>query len=223
MKSAWIICLSVVTLCGVKKVDASDAIYITLSKSGRPVYTSVPLNSASRIFLNVIPTSRQVDSIVPVLFRAIPDSESAFTTTPKTIAKKSGVREVAFLSTVEKIANEYGINPALVMAVITVESRFNTNALSNKGAGGLMQLMPGTARRYGVINVFDAEQNIRGGVRYLNDLAVMFNNDLDLILAAYNAGENAVLRYKNAIPPYKETINYVKQVRHYFALGVGDR
>ena len=91
-------------------------------------------------------------------------------------------------------------------AVIPAESGYNPNAVSRKGATGLMQLMPDTARRYGVQNILDPVQNIHGGVRYLKDLLAMFNGDIELALAGYNAGENAVIRAGRRIPPYPETM-----------------
>jgi soluble lytic murein transglycosylase-like protein len=220
LKTALSPLLCITALCLTQKGYAADTIYITTSKNGRPVYTSAPLSDASVLLMRISsreqPSGRSPD-FAPQVVHSVARSELNSDLAPPP-RKKNSVVKAGLLPVVERIASEYGINPALVMAVITVESSFNAKAVSNKGAGGLMQLMPGTARRYGVLDVFDAEQNIRGGVRYLNDLATMFNNDLDLILAAYNAGENAVLRYKNAIPPYKETINYVKQVRHHFLL-----
>ncbi len=95
-------------------------------------------------------------------------------------------------------------------AVIQVESNFDPKCISRRGARGLMQLMPETARRYGVLNVFDPEENIRGGVHYLADLLQLFPKDLPRALAAYNAGENAVLKYAG-IPPFNETATYVKR------------
>ena len=112
---------------------------------------------------------------------------------------------------IKKTALEYNVDPLLIHAVIQVESAYNINAVSPMGAEGLMQLIPSTARRFGVRNSFNAEDNIRGGVRYLKFLSQLFNNDLRLTLAAYNAGEGAVSRY-NWIPPYPETQNYVYQV-----------
>ncbi len=105
-----------------------------------------------------------------------------------------------------------GLPHALVAAVISVESGFNEKAVSPKGAKGLMQLMPGTARRYGVADVFDPAQNIKGGTAYLRDLMALFNNDVSLVLAAYNAGEDAVAKYGRKIPPYPETRKYVQLV-----------
>ena len=117
-----------------------------------------------------------------------------------------------YSSIVDTAAEQYQVDPALVHAVIMAESGYNPNALSPKGATGIMQLMPGTARRYGVANSYDAASNIRGGTRYLRDLLQMFNNNVHLAVAAYNAGENAVIRHGHQIPPYKETRNYVDKV-----------
>jgi len=125
-------------------------------------------------------------------------------------------RRDALAPLIEQIANEHELRPALVHAVIRAESAYRDDAVSSKGAVGLMQLMPGTAERYGVVDRRDPEQNLRGGTAYLRDLLVMFDRDLQLALAAYNAGENAVIRYGHAIPPYPETQNYVRKVIRFF-------
>lgn len=111
---------------------------------------------------------------------------------------------------VDEVSSLYSIDPLLVHAIIHVESRYNPFAISPKGAEGLMQLLPGTARRLGVNNSFDSRQNIEGGIKYLRKLQERFD-DLRLVLAAYNAGEEAVSRYRG-IPPYAETQEYVYQV-----------
>src|SRR5256712_12731683 len=113
---------------------------------------------------------------------------------------------------VDTIASNHGVDPALVRAVMKTESNFDRWARSPKGAQGLMQLIPATARRFGVRDSFDPEQNVEGGVRYLKFLLEKFNGNLDLSLAAYNAGENLVERL-GRIPPIPETTNYVRQVR----------
>ena len=117
-----------------------------------------------------------------------------------------------YIPLVKKTARELQIDEALLRAVIAVESGYDARAVSSRGAVGLMQLMPETARRYGVTNLYDPAQNIRGGARYLRDLMGKFNNDLSLVLAAYNAGEDAIVQYGNRIPPYRETLMYVPKV-----------
>ncbi len=113
-------------------------------------------------------------------------------------------------------ARANGLDSALIHAVISVESQYNPKAVSRKGAIGLMQLMPSVANRYGVVDLYDPAQNIRGGARYLHDLLALFNGDLELALAAYNAGERAVARYGNRIPPFRETSKYVPRVLHFY-------
>ena len=119
---------------------------------------------------------------------------------------------------VAEIARAYGLDSALLHAVISVESRYSPTAVSRKGATGLMQLMPNTAKRYGVTDSFDPVQNIHGGARHLQYLLKMFNNDISLALAAYNAGEGSVIKYGNRIPPFPETTNYVPQVLGFYQM-----
>lgn len=139
---------------------------------------------------------------------AIPRSGQAWMPSEADIRRFSSIIDIA--------ARTNGVEPALVQAVITAESGFNPRAVSRAGASGLMQLMPDTARRYGVRDVFDPVENIHGGVRYLRDLLEMFKGDMRLALAGYNAGENAVIRAGNTIPPYSETQQYVPKVLHYY-------
>jgi soluble lytic murein transglycosylase-like protein len=113
-------------------------------------------------------------------------------------------------------ANETAIEPALIHAVIATESKHNARAKSNKGALGLMQLMPATARRFHVKDRNDPKQNILAGSKYLRELLNLYQGDLTLTLAAYNAGPGAVQKYSNRIPPYKETMRYVPKVLKYY-------
>jgi soluble lytic murein transglycosylase-like protein len=113
-------------------------------------------------------------------------------------------------------ARAHGVDPKLVHAVIRAESGYNANAVSSKGAVGLMQLIPATAQRYGVQNSYDPGQNISGGVRYLRDLLTMFNGNMELAIAGYNAGENAVVRAGLRVPPYPETQAYVPKVMGFY-------
>ncbi len=113
---------------------------------------------------------------------------------------------------VEQAAKQYDVDPLLIHSVIKAESGYNPYALSPKGAQGLMQLIPSTARRFGVRNAFDPKENIEAGVKYLKYLNTLYPNDLRLAIAAYNAGEGAVSKYNNNIPPYRETEQYVYRV-----------
>ena len=120
---------------------------------------------------------------------------------------------------IEKVAQRTNLKPELLHAVVRAESAYDPKALSKKGARGLMQLMPATADRYGVNDSWDPEQNLDGGARYLRDLLDMFDQNLKLAVAAYNAGENAVKKYGNTIPPYPETRQYVRKVVTFYQAG----
>ena len=120
-----------------------------------------------------------------------------------------------YASLIDRIARKYRLDRALVHAVVKAESAYDPEAVSTKGAVGLMQLMPGTARRYGVHDRYDPLQNLHGGGRYLRDLLFQFN-DVVLALAAYNAGENAVINNGNRVPPYSETHTYIRRVLTYY-------
>jgi soluble lytic murein transglycosylase-like protein len=152
--------------------------------------------------------------------RKFPGSTLVIINVPGTAPRRTGAINLAlrrqYAPLVATVAKEQGLDPALLHAVIAVESGYNPNARSEKGAAGLMQLMPETARRYQVSDIWDPRQNVSGGARYLRDLLSMFNNNVSLALAAYNAGEKSVIDNGNRIPPYPETRSYVPQVmRHY--------
>ncbi len=117
---------------------------------------------------------------------------------------------------IDNAAKSYGVDPRLIHAVIRAESGYNERAVSNKGAVGLMQIIPSTGEMLGVKNLHDPVENIFGGTRYLSQLLKMFNGNMELALAGYNAGENAVIKYGHRIPPYAETQAYVPKVMAFY-------
>jgi soluble lytic murein transglycosylase-like protein len=156
---------------------------------------------------SVVLTNIAVASLQPAWIIRGPDPSEALAKPAQPAVRDRYQDEVLAAS------REYAVDGDLIHAVIATESHYVRNAVSPKGAVGLMQLMPPTAKNYGVANAFDAMQNIRGGTRYLRHLLTAFNDDVALALAAYNAGEQAVLKYGRAVPPFPETINYVRTVQ----------
>ncbi|MGQ9835717.1 MAG: lytic transglycosylase domain-containing protein [Thermoanaerobaculaceae bacterium] len=154
--------------------------------------------SASNVFLVMNPdgTAKIINIPVPSLAFRLPNG---------------GGKRSLFYPIVESLAKDHGLDPRLVDMVIRLESGYNPVAVSQKGAKGVMQLMPQTAALYGVNDLFDVEQNLRGGMRYLRDLLERFNFDLAKALAAYNAGPGAVERH-GGVPPYAETQRYVSEI-----------
>jgi soluble lytic murein transglycosylase-like protein len=124
-------------------------------------------------------------------------------------------------SLAEAAARRHGLNPALVLAVVSVESAFRPDAVSPKGAQGLMQLMPHTAASLGVRDAFDPEQNLEGGAKHLQDLVTLYSGDLTKALAAYNAGAGAVSRH-GGVPPYPETLDYIRRVLRQYQVAVAE-
>ncbi len=163
----------------------AQKIYSYVDADGVKVYTNKGGNRSAGV------DSSPVSAPRPTRHRALPRSDR-------------------YEGLIHEIAGQYGEDAQLVKAIIRVESAFDPRAVSSKDCKGLMQLHPDTARQYGVKDVFDPSDNITGGVKYLQHLRRNFD-DIELVLAAYNAGENAVLRY-DGIPPYRETRNYVKKV-----------
>lgn len=135
------------------------------------------------------------------------EPEDAFAPLPPTEAAKAPFREI-----IQTAAARYGMDADLIASVISVESNFDPKATSRRNARGLMQLLPETATRLGVQNIFDPQENIDAGTRYLRDLLKRYNNDLVLALAAYNAGPERVAQY-GRVPPYRETVSYVRRVK----------
>ena len=148
-------------------------------------------------------------------FRKIPVFSGRFTRVPYRLG--TGRPPDRYDRTIRDIAERYDVDPALVLALIKSESDFDPHAVSSKGALGLMQLMPETAYEMGVADVLDPRENVEGGIRYLKSLLGAFDGDLDRSIAAYNAGQDAVMKYGD-IPPYEETQEYVRRVRHFYRL-----
>jgi soluble lytic murein transglycosylase-like protein len=134
---------------------------------------------------------------------------------PPTKGVAAKLKHRPYAAIIKEKSKKYGVRAELVHAVIQAESSYNPKAVSHAGAVGLMQLMPATAKRFGVSNSKNPRQNIDGGVRYLKFLLGYFNNNLKLALAGYNAGENAVVKHGRKIPPYRETRRYVTKVMKY--------
>jgi len=167
-------------------------------------------------------TPKPVMDEKPVIAKVIRSQpiEEEYTATkiePSLPPVKGNKKERSFHLIIIQTAIRYQVEPALVKAIIMAESGYNPRAISNKGAKGLMQLMPETAQDLGVEDSFNPQQNISGGVRYFKKLLNQFNGDLKLALAAYNAGSKTVRQYKG-VPPFKETQYYIKKVFEYYQL-----
>jgi len=178
---------------------------LTVAVDGRTgKLVRVPVTRQTREVASRTVTARQVEAI------ALPETPVA--AQPERPAYRRPVASLTQL--IDRIANQYWIRPSFVHAVIKAESGYDRWAVSSKGARGLMQLMPETARRFGVRNIFDPAENIEGGVRFLRHLLDLYP-DPRLSLAAYNAGEGAVERYR-AVPPYSETRQFVRRVNGFY-------
>ena len=189
-----------------RKFSAADVPAAGLRKSGRIVISNDARNITAHRFAGNIReallTLRSARRIATQDYGAVLfDSKARAASVP-----------ARFSPIIEEAARVHGVDPRLIAAVARRESAWNPNAVSRVGAGGLMQLMPATARYLGVTDVFDARQNVFGGTQYLRTLLDTFNGDLELTLAAYNAGPGAVQKYKG-VPPYRETRDYVRIVR----------
>ena len=190
------------------KVVGESDVQLTLSSGGA---ITVPLARVDRIIDDeIVPAA-----IVEEVKRAVEKDGGIF---PTRSWRYDETRSPIFKSKFDKIiveaAKKFDVDAALVSAVIKAESDFNAREVSNKGARGLMQLMPSTAERFGVTDSYDPAANIYGGVRYLRWLLQTFHGNADLAVAAYNAGEGNVWKY-NGVPPFRETVNYINRIaRH---------
>jgi soluble lytic murein transglycosylase-like protein len=173
--------------------DARADIFVFTDDSGTPHFSDAPSDSRYRLFMHEEQPAAHVDA-------------------PQSAASPDDGNRRAFALEVRRAASSYQLDEALLHAVIAAESGYNSRVVSRKGAVGLMQLMPETARRYKVKNSFDPAQNINAGAHYLGSLMAQFGNNTQLALAAYNAGENNVRKYGGRIPPFPETAAYVPKV-----------
>lgn len=172
--------------------------------------TRVKLQEEIAIINSVdVPTPRYENTTM--VQKKAPDSKK----TPDPLIGFGIAAEKRFHPIIVEASNQYKVDPAIIKAIIMAESSYNPKALSNKGAGGLMQLMPITAREMGVKDIFNPEHNIYGGVRYYKKLLKQFKGDMELALAAYNAGSRNVREYKG-VPPFKATRYYIKKVFEYY-------
>lgn len=177
---------------------AQADIYRYVDKDGKVHFTNIPQDGRYRLYIATGKTPGPIAGTLAHRYRPFSSAERK-----------------RFHAHVVAAARAFELDPALIHAVISAESGYNPLARSAKGARGLMQLMPATAQRYGVQNPLDPKQNIYGGAAYLRDLLTLFGNDMQLALAAYNAGEGAVMQH-GKIPPYRETVQYVPKVLSYY-------
>jgi soluble lytic murein transglycosylase-like protein len=190
--SAWpnlLLILAVVAAPGLARAD----VYSFTDANGVAHFSNVPSDSRYELLIST-------------------SSEAAAGTAVKEHSIDWLARSAQYDGVIKGAAKDATIQAQLVRAVIVVESGFNPRAVSKKGAIGLMQLQPATAKRYGVKNIYDPGENVRAGAHYLSDLLARFDSNLELALAAYNAGEEAVERYGRHVPPFRETLAYVPSV-----------
>lgn len=182
--------------------EANADIYRIVDEKGSVTFTNIPLKK--------IPKGTEYTLVFKSLIRARKQSRD-----PIRLAS-IGRNRTTFESIIVSAGQRHNVDPKLLHAVIRAESGYNPRAVSHKGAVGLMQLMPQTADRYGVTDPEDPHQNINGGANYLSDLMDLFASDLRLAVAAYNAGEQNVIKYGNTIPPFRETQQYVAKVLGFY-------
>jgi soluble lytic murein transglycosylase-like protein len=190
--------LLVAAMLAAPAVAVQADIYRYVDADGKVHFTNVPSDRRYKLYLATEKEPSALARTISYQYRPFPKAERK-----------------RFHAHVVAAAREYELEPALIHAVISAESGYDPLARSPKGARGLMQLMPATAERYGVDNPLDPKQNIYGGAAYLRDLLTLFGNDVQLALAAYNAGEGAVKQH-GSIPPYRETVQYVPKVLSYY-------
>ncbi len=189
------------------KVD-DDVVQLTLTKGGT---VSLPLRRIDRIVDDEVVTPEAVAEVKKIEEQGVfPKRSWRYDESSKPLFK------TRFDKLIDEAAKHFDVDAALVSAVIKAESDFNPREVSNKGARGLMQLMPSTAERFGVTNSFDPVANVYAGTRYLRWLLQTFDGNADLAVAAYNAGEGNVWKY-NGVPPFRETLTYIRRIARRFS------
>ncbi len=215
MRLTWLLSALALFVPGLLRAD----IYKYVDASGQVYFTDTPLQG-NRYRLE---WQREASKIAPASLGAVRPQTGiiaqgrVLTSRPiEPLPQSQAERRALYHPLILANARRYGLSPGLLHAIIRAESAYNPQAVSPKGAHGLMQLMPMTSARYGVRDPFDPAENIRGGAAYLRDLLDLFDQDVKLALAGYNAGEGAVLKYGRQIPPYDETQEYIRRVLRFY-------
>ncbi len=192
-------------ILGFIAVTAQADVYKYVDSAGHVYYTDNPKHSGYTLVIKSPP-----GAVKPAR------AQTYQTLAPSLISSPLKMQRQQYEPVINLAARKYHLDAALLHAVVRAESAYNPHAISSKGAVGLMQLMPETALRYGVDDPYNPVKNIEGGAHYLSDLINRFDSDIRLAVAAYNAGENSVIKYGNQIPPYAETRDYVSRVLQYY-------
>jgi soluble lytic murein transglycosylase-like protein len=209
-------CQAAVVTCALLAAPLAEAsIYIYRGPSGERLVTNIPMTGNGYKLLHEQSTMQNVGHLAAGRKGPTAADAPLFSIASGKPYKRKWVNSSEYDAYIREAALRHGVEPALVKAVIQVESNFDPEAVSRAGARGLMQLMPGTAAMYqvGMGEIYKPSRNIEAGVKHLAYLKTLFPNSMDLVLAAYNAGENNVLKY-NGIPPFPETRDYVAKVKY---------
>ena len=201
----------------VQRLEKENGQIKDLYKDG--LVARVEMEKGDKSLVDARAKSEDIHKQIAELDKPLPDSLAADVLALASSGQTWSTGNAKIDGLIRYYGDKYGEDIYLIYCLMSQESGFSSRAISNKGAQGLMQLMPGTAARYGVTNPYDLAQSIMGGTRYLKDLLQMFHGRVDLALAGYNAGEGAVIKYNYSIPPYAETQNYVRLISMRYARG----